>query len=518
MSTTPERSLLEQGKSSKFLFTFLISFTLAKMIGLAFTKIFTNVLSQDEMGFYAIIFSATGLVMSFASFGIPTALNRYAIRYKIKNQLKELKDFIFSGIVIFLIAELLIIGGILISYFVTNKMIWFFQIEQYVISLLLIAGIVIAQLFSTLCYTIATSLHNSRYYAVVIIMRVLFQIPFGLLFVVIFDWGVFGLIASLAVSEIAVALYSVYVLIRDIGIGRFSFTELKKIFEFSFPVYLNGILWYVFDLGILLFVDYIYPLTGTNSVALYRYGALTIVNLILVAGRVFRMVYSPLVYRHFDKKEYQKVEDLTIQISKLFLIFFFPLSMLLFSFSPLLIPFFTKAEYLTSLPVIPILLVAVLLQYLENIVSYGHVLYFKNYWNLIVGVISFALAALVAYFVVPFNGLLGIGIAYLVRRFITLAALFAVSQRYFKVHYPKTTLMLILSIMLVSSGIGVVFHFYVFNFLLSTYNILISFSISTVLFCGLILLFKILTKKDIKFLSDIFRSYVKGISIPKRDK
>ncbi len=437
MSDALERSLLSQGKSTRFLFTFLISFVIAKMLGIAFSKIFTNVLTREEMGQYTIIISATALIMSYAALGFPIALNRYAIWYKTKKNIDRLRNFIFTGFISFLIVDILIILGLLTYYYITGKPPSFLDVDQFLLFLLLIAVIVIAQFFSTICYTIASSLQNSRYYAIIVIMRVLLQIPFGILFVVIFNFGVFGLIASLAVSEFAVACFSGFKIIKDVGIGKFSFTELKNMAKFSLPIYITGLLWYSFELGILLYLEAvaINPIVGKQTIALYRYGALTVVNLITIAGNLFSQVYRPVVYKHFDNKNFEKIEELTITISKLFSVSFFPIAALLLAFSPWLIQFFTHSEYLGAISIIPILLVAVYFQYLQSLVTYGHTLYFKQYWNLIVGTLCWIASILVAYFTVPLNGFLGVSFAYLTRRITFLIGFFFVSEKYSTVTY-----------------------------------------------------------------------------------
>ncbi len=539
MENIPEKSLIDQGKSSRFVFTFLISFAIAKLLGIAFTKIFTNVLSQAEMGQYTIILSAVALIMSFGALGIPSALNRYAIRYKSKDKLHDLRNFVFTGFITFVVVEFLLILGFLISYFISGKPISFLEVENYVITLFLVAGIVLAQFISTIFISVATSLQNSRYYALVVIMRVLLQVPFGIFFVIFFKWGIFGLIAGLAATEIIVTIFTAFIIIRDIGIGKFSFTELKKIMEFSLPVYIVGNLWYLFDLGILIYVEYIVDLksiasfsssvdqilnllvsdttgaTGNEVIALYRYGALTVVNLILLAGNVFRMVYSPMIYKHFEKEDYSYMRKFSIQISKLFTILMFPLTLGLFAISPFLILLFTKSDYLPSLYIIPILLLSIVIQYMGRITNYGHALYFKNYWNLIVGTISFMFAVLTAYFLVPIDGLLGIALAYLVRRFLYFIGLAIVSQKYFKVKYPKKTLGSIILVMVSSAGIGAILYYFAFTFLNTNFNVLLSFGISTILFCCLVVIFKLITKEDIKFLLDLLKNYFKGIKLPK---
>ena len=300
-------------------------------------------------------------------------------------------------------------------------------------------------------------------------------------------------------------------IIRDVGIGRFSLSELKKILEFALPIYVTGILWYIFDLGILIYVDYADAISGSETIALYRYGALTVVNLILLAGNVFNMVYSPVIYKHFERKDYDYMKKISIQVSKIFVSLLFPLSLALFSLSPYLIIFFTKAEYLPSLVVVPILLVSILFQYIGRISNYGHTLYFKNYWNLIVGAITFILAALAAYYIIPINGLIGIGIAYLVRRVFYFLGLLIVSQKYFKVDYPKLTLAFITAVMIFSAGTGAILYYFAFGFLGTNLNILVSFGISTLLFCILVITLRLISRDDVKFITDLIRNYFKGV-------
>ncbi|MHA1203208.1 MAG: lipopolysaccharide biosynthesis protein [Candidatus Heimdallarchaeaceae archaeon] len=513
MNMGPEKSLYDQGKSSRFAFTFFISFAIAKLFGIAFTKIFTNVLSKDEMGFYAIIISAVGLMMTFTTVGFPSALNRYTIKYKIKDSKKNLQDFIFSGFIMFLVVEILIVLGIFIAYFITKEPIYFLEVENYVLSIFLVAGIVLAQIFSTISISISSSLQNGRFYAIIIIMRVLLQLPLGILFVLYFNWGVFGLIACLAVSEISVAIFSLYVIIRDIGIGKFSFKEIKKIVVFALPVHITGILWFGFDLAILLYVDYVDQVSGTETIALYRFGAVTVVNIILLAGNLFRMAYWPIIYRNFEEGKHQFMRDFTNQILKIFLIIFFPFALLIYAFSPILIPFFTLIEYLPSIPVIPLLLASVLFQYAQGLVAYGNALYFKNYWNLIVGSISFILACLTAYFIVPYNALIGIGAAYLVRKLFYFLGMVITSQMYFKINYQKLMLTSLIVTMIVSAGLGVIFNYFVFDFLSYGTNIIISYSLSGIIFILLIVIFRILKKEDLRFIYDIFKNYLKNIRV-----
>ena len=506
-----ESSLLELGKSSRFAIAFFVSFAITKLIGVAFTKIFTNTLSESEMGQYSIITAAIALVIGFSSFGFTSAVNRYAIKYKISKNLETFKNFIFTGILVYIIAEIIVILAILIVFFVTGQGPWFLQVENYIGTVLLIALIVFAQIFSTVCYTIATSLQSSRYYSNIILARVLLQIPFSIFAVIFFKMGLFGLIIGLALAETVVAIYSIYKIIKDIGIGRFSFTEFKKIMTFSLPSYYVGNIWQGFNILVLLLVNHFFPITGTETIALYRYGALLVTNLILVAGNLISMVYSPIIFRLFERGQHDRIQLVSQKILKMFLVTIIPLAIALYAYSPLLIMFFTNSSYILGYYIIPFLLGAVLFKYLHSIIAFGHVLYLKLYWNAIFVTIAFGAAFAVAWFVIPINALLGLGASFFVIRAVYSIGTMIISQRYYKLNYDYVGLLKLFGISIVSVGVGIICYYFAFGFT-GIYNVTISFSITLVLFIFGILITKQIKRDDIRFFTDLFKDYFKKFS------
>ena len=148
-----------------------------------------------------------------------------------------------------------------------------------------------------------------------------------------------------------------------------------------------------------------------------------------------------------------------------------------------------------------------------NIRNYEHALYFKNYWNLIVGIIAVLLASLTAFLIIPFDGLLALGAAYLVRRGIYFLGLAIVSQRYFKVEYPKKTSLILVILTVFSAGIGTILYYLAFAFLGNNLSILVSFGIATIIFAIAVLVFKQITKEDIQFLLNLVKNYLKGMGV-----
>ncbi|NPD90345.1 MAG: hypothetical protein HGN29_16655 [Asgard group archaeon] len=508
MEETKQYSLLKQGAGTKFLISFGITIVLAKALSIAFTKIFTNILPQEDMGQYAIFVTASMTILAYASIGFQTALNRYTVTYKIQGKKKNLQDLVFSGFISFVIIEVLIIGILLILYLARGFYPSFLEIEPYVLTLLAVGIIALAQYFSTLCYNIAASLQNSRYYTIPVIMRVLLQIPLGILFVIYLDLGILGLILGISAAEFIVALYCGFVLIKDLGIGKFSFKELKSVFAFSVPVYGKVMLMRTFNLYLLVYIDQVYPENGEALIALYVFGALPIANILLMIGQMFRTVYRPIIFKYFEKKKLESMEDLTIMISKLYGIIIIAICILVFAFSPILITYlFTNSSYLGGIYLIPLLFVSQACEQLSNIVAYGHTLYYKNYWVLIASVISVGSGVLASYFLIPSLGLLGIGIVYLIIKGSNLIMLTIVSQRYFKIHYDYKIVVKILIAALISIGIGVIFNLFVIEGGINI-DLVVPFLISTVIYIGLIFLFRLIKKEDYNFAKNLVKSYI----------
>ena len=511
MAVNKEHSLLNLGKSTRFLVSFFISLALAKAFSLGFTKIFTNIFTQDELGQYGIIISAVSLVMSFSAFGFPTTLNRYAIRYRIKEKIENLRNLIFTGLVIFIAIELIIILVILIVYFAAGKAVWFLETDGNYVLILFIVGIIVAtQMFSTICYTIATSFQNSRYYSIVVIMRIALHIPFALIFVLYLNLGIMGLVAGLAAAEFITAVYSAIVIIKDIGVGKFSLREFKNIIGFSLPVYYTQNLWFVFDLLLLLYIERVDSVGGQTTISLFKFGALTIVNIIMLAGNIFRMVFRPVIYKLFEREQFDDMRTITHLMFRIFILVIFPVALLIYAFSPILIPLITLADYLPSIPLIPFLLAAMICNYIQSIIAYAQGLYLKIYWNAIVGSISFGLAFLVAYFVIPINALIGIGAAMLTLRFTYLVGTALASNHYFKIQLDLKMILSIVGVITFTLGLGIIFYYFVFDFL-GLYNIVASFTIPLVMYLVLVLVTRLIKKEDITYFIGLFKNYLKDV-------
>ena len=399
----------------------------------------------------------------------------------------------------------------MIVYFASGAEAWIAGIEgNYVLIILLIGIIIATQIFSTVCYTIATSFQNSKYYAIVVVMRIALQIPFSLLFVVYLNLGIMGLVAGLAAAEFTVAVYSAIVIFRDIGIGRFSFKEFRKILGFSLPVYYTMNLWYIFDLVILWYIKFIDSEEGEVTIALYKIGALTVVNIVLLAGNIFRMVFRPVIYKFFEREQFEEMRSLTHMMFRIFMLVIFPIVLLIYAFSPILIPLITLSDYMPSIVLIPFLLAALVCNYLQSIIAYAQGLYLKIYWNAIVGTGSFIIAGIIAYFVIPIDPLIGIGAAFFALRFTYLIGTAIASNHYFKINLDIKMIVSLAAVIIFTIGIGLIFYYFVFDFL-GIYNRVVSFSIPVVIYLGLVIVTRLIKKKDIQYFVGLFKNYLQGV-------
>ncbi|MBY9001206.1 MAG: lipopolysaccharide biosynthesis protein [Candidatus Heimdallarchaeota archaeon] len=507
---TDSNALISQGSGTYFVFVFFITYVISKLLNLAFKKIFTNVLTLEEMGQYGIFLTASITIITYATLGLPTALSRFAVTYVNNSNKEKLKNMVFSGFVLFLVFEIIIVGILLTLYYTIDYHPWFLNIQdQYIFILLMVIGIVFAQVISTICYTLASALQNGRHYAIPIIMRALLQIPLSILFVVYFKLGVKGLVIGLFLSELIVALYSLFIIMKDLGIGKFSLEEIKAIFKYSFPGYIAGILLTSFNLFIVAYVDYIFieNAEGKGIISLYQNGALNIVNFLLIIGTAFKVVYPPILYKNFEKKNFEEINYITTNVSKLFTIIVIGASIFLFAFSPILINLLTQNIYLPSIPLIPLLLIASALELMHPIMTFGYAFYMKTYWQIVAALISIPLATIAGFFIIPLNGLLGIGIAYLVFRVLFFVTLFIVSQHYYKINYDLFMYLRLFLATILAVGIGIIFYYYVFN---PDYglNLLASFSISGVLYAFFLVSFRLIKRADFDFVKNLGQTFL----------
>ena len=461
------------------------------------------------MGQYAIILSATTMLTTYSSLGFPSALNRYTVAYRSKNQLSQLKNFVFSGICVYLVIEFIIVSILVTAYLAIGFVPNFLDFDPYLLALFVVAFISVGQILITVTYTISSALQNSRYYSIPIIMRVLLQIPFGILFAIILKMRVYGLVIGLFTAEILVSLYSLYIIITNLGIGRFSITETKKMLSFSVPGYIVGLLLASYNFGIKYYVVFVFKdassINGQELIALYQYGAFAVVNLLLIAENMLKIVYRPIIFKYFERKKYSEMQSITITVGKLFILLIIFGSFLIYAFSPIIIPLLTCSDYLAGIPVIPILLLAGILGYLRTLLAYGHTLYYKNYWAGIAGTVAIITAVIVGVFTIPHLQLIGLGLSYLCIPLIQFLFLMAVSQHYFKIRYDPRLLIKLLLSLIISISIGVLLNFMIIKN--SQYTILISYSISAVIFLLLSFILRLITKKDIVFIKNLITTY-----------
>ncbi|GAG81873.1 unnamed protein product, partial [marine sediment metagenome] len=238
----------------------------------------------------------------------------------------------------------------------------------------------------------------------------------------------------------------------------------------------------------------------------YQYGAMAIVNLLLIAENMFRVVYRPIIFKYFEKNDHDEMRRLTMTITKLFIITVVFGSFLLYAFSPFLIPFFTQSQYLPAIAVIPILLISQIIGYLRTLLAYGHTLYYKNYWTTIAGVAAIIIATIVGVFIIPSLGLIGLGIVYLLISTIQFIVLIIVSQHYFKNKYDISLIIRLIAVCIIAIGIGMFLRNIVF--INNPHSLLISYSISSAVFAGSVILFKLISLKDVSFLKNLVNSYL----------
>jgi hypothetical protein len=128
---------------------------------------------------------------------------------------------------------------------------------------------------------------------------------------------------------------------------------------------------------------------------------------------------------------------------------------------------------------------------------------------LIAGILSIGSGVLVAYFTIPVLGLIGIGIVYIAIKAVHFVVLVIVSQKYFKVHYNYNNIIKILVAAIVSIGVGIIFYFFVISGGIYT-QIVVPFLISSILYVGLVFLFRLVKREDYDFVKSLVKTFIES--------
>lgn len=250
--------------------------------------ILTKNLNIVEYGIWTQVIVSISLIQAIASLGLPYSMLRFLSPLKNKNQIQEGFYSIFS--ILILSALLFFFLTILFSKEISSIL---FDNNEYIT--LIFAFLVFFECLNVLLLNYFRSFQKMKLYSLFLIVQN-YSIVLFVSFLIFNGYGIEGALFGLLITKIVIFIMMILFTIKNIGISKPQFDNIKEYLEFGIPTvpeYLSS--WIInssdrYLIGILL---------GTAYVGYYNPGY-TLGNMITMLLTPISFVLPPLLYRYHD--------------------------------------------------------------------------------------------------------------------------------------------------------------------------------------------------------------------------
>ena len=235
--------------------------------------LYTAVLSTTEYGTVDLLMTYQQLIVYIAFFQIEQALFRFLI--EVRGKEKDISEIISSCFGFAIIQAIFLAIIFTIAYLVTEYS-YIFYLYLYVLAVII----------SGLMLQIARGVGKNQVYALGSFISAITTIIFNIFFLVVFHYGVEGMITSYILGNLLCAL-TVFVILhvhRYLKFSRFNFDSLRRCLKYSIPLVPNALSWWIMSASDRTIVAY---MLGTSFT-----GLLTVSNKFSTAFTSFYTIFN----------------------------------------------------------------------------------------------------------------------------------------------------------------------------------------------------------------------------------
>jgi len=489
--------MLERLKSTvRDTFVYSLSNIAPKIAGVILLPLFTARLALNDFGNWDLIDNSIQILAEVAILGQASSII-------FLNNSKEYKDHKESALFtltsfIFIISVILVLA----AEFFTSKYSSFFVHSQFKsIYIRLAAYIVLLRVMNNLFFAKVRAEEEAVFFTIVSVVKVFLMTALTIYFVAWMNFGIEGILYAVLMAEI----FSVIVLlVKVIPKMKFSFDNkiLSAALKFGLPLIFSSLGFMLLNQSDRFIIKY---LLGSKSVAIYGLGYRVsgVLNMFLILP--FSLGLLPLAYKYYgmpdDKRFFQKLMTYST--------FFFVWGFIFLSlFSKEIVKIFAlQNEYHSAYVIIPIILLSYVLSGMRLTASLGMFLTKNTKHIAWITIAASALNIFLNFVFIPKYGILAAAVNTLISFTIFYFVTQVFSNKYFKIPYEHSKLLIMIFIGVVLSS---------FIYFLPSMNSLLTFSIKiiiTLLFPFILFFFRFYEKQELDILlSPVkMKNFIKGI-------
>ena len=450
---------------STFLYT--IGNIFARSLSFLLLPLYSNLISVEEFGNYALIMSGYVIIAAIYQGGLHAGFSKYYLEDNSDSNRKNIFSTLFSFVFIL---------GLLISIFLT-----FFtkQLATLILNsanrsdLILIAiwMLFFDTLFFTVLHLLKTKeqakkvIYYSSYSAVI-------NFVFNIFLVYYLSYGIKGILGAQLISGIF-SLFIIYPVLKENYLFTIENKLLKKILIFALPLLLSGILSTLVDVLDRFIIN---DLLDKKAVGLYSfsYRIALIMNVFIIS---FRTAWTPFSIRVYKDAQYPRLfgASLTKLVAVSFLIFLFVSLLINDLFNTKIFDIYIlNPKYAEGMNIIPIVMFGYIF---SGLVSYYSVYPFisgKSYHFLVSDVIAFVTNVIFNLLLIPVWKLTGAAVATVLSFIFSFLYLMIISQK-IKTEFQKLELITVIGLAVIFFVIGSYFNLFLVDVaLMLSYSYLIN--------------------------------------------
>jgi O-antigen/teichoic acid export membrane protein len=450
---------------STFLYT--IGNIFARSLSFILLPLYSNLISVEEFGNYALIMSGYVIMAAIYQGGLQAGFSKYYLENNDERYGKNIFSTLFNFVFIL---------GLIISFILTyfSKQLSFLILNDVSRSDLVTIAIWMLffdSLFFTILHLLKTKeqakkvIYYSSYSAIV-------NFIFNIFLVYYLQYGIKGIFGAQLISGI-ISLIIVYPVLKE----NYKFTIenklLRKILVFALPLLLSGVLSTFVDVVDRFIIN---ELMDKKSVGLYSfsYRIALIMNVFIIS---FRTAWTPFSIRVYKDAQYPRLfgASLTKLLAVSFLIFLFVSLLINDLFNTKIFDIYIlNPEYAGGLNIIPVVMFGYIF---SGLVSYYSVYPFisgKSYHFLVSDIIAFVTNIIFNFLLIPVWKLMGAAVATAISFIFSFLYLMIISKR-IKTEFQKLELFSVVGLAVIFFVIGSYFNLFLVDVaLMLSYSYLIN--------------------------------------------
>lgn len=449
---------------------YVFSSLLVKAMGFLLLPIYTLFLTPDEYGLTNLVNSFTNVAVFIVGFSLYSAIVRFVADYKHDQEL--LKNF-YGTIMTFIIASgvFFTVLGVIFSNAISQ--LFFDGVEFFPIVILALLLMVFMSLHS-MHQAMLQGMQKGRKLTVLNLIVFLLTAGLKVLLMGVFDMGAVGFVLAQVIINLGYAIY-IYVDLRRQGLIRLGIDKdvLRMSLKYSIPLMPHNLSTRIAVLASRIFINNAGALAdvGLYSIAT-QFGAL--IDTVQVA---VNRAFQPWFFDVLNRNDETSRKD-AIDMSTFLLIIYSFIYMFIGLFSQEVVILMTSPSYTMAWTVIPILVVGYSIKsiyyFYVNVLMY----YKKATKKLFIATVTGSLLdILFAFLLVPYLGMYGSAISFLISKVIMVSIVVSISNKVDKIGYSVVEMLKTILPSLAFMVVGLYFSYTnyidVFSWINLSYKLLI---------------------------------------------